>query len=386
MVHRILMLITLSDWGGAQAHVLALARGLRHLYDVTVACGPGGPLVARLREEGIRAVEIPGLTRAPNPLADLATLVRLSRWMRRERFALVHCHSTKAGLLGRFAARAAGTNAVLFTTHGWPFAGSWWPPIMRALLVLAERTAARFATTIICVSHHDREAALRAGIGPPWRLQVIPNGIAPDPWLVDGATEEGGRRTGEPCTAVMIGRFREPKDPVTLVNAWARVGAAHRLLLVGDGPMLPEVEALILKQGLEGCVTVLGARDDVQVLLRTADVFVLSSRWEGMPLAVIEAMMSGLPVVATDVGGVPEAVVDGETGLLVPPGDPAALASALDRLLTDPALRRRMGEAGRRRALEHFTEERMLTETAAVYERVLSGRAGPMPGPASTAP
>ncbi|MDQ7841235.1 MAG: glycosyltransferase [bacterium] len=383
---RVLHVITLSDWGGAQAHVLALARGFRHLYDVTVACGPGGPLVARLQKEGIRTVEIPGLTRNPRPLADLATLVRLSRWMRRERFALVHCHSTKAGLLGRVAARAAGIPAVLFTAHGWPFAGSWWPPIIRALLVLAERAAARFTTTIICVSHHDREAALRAGIGPPERLVVIPNGIAPEPWLADSAAEEGGRGTGEPCTAVMVGRFKEPKDPVTLVNAWARVGAAHRLLLVGDGPMRPEVEALVRKQGLEGRVAVLGARDDVPVLLRSSDIFVLSSRWEGMPLAVIEAMMGGLPVVATDVGGVSEAVVNGETGLLVPPGNADALSVALDRLLTDPALRRRMGEAGRRRALEHFTEERMLAETAAVYERALSVRARPMPGPASWAP
>lgn len=383
---RVLHVITLSDWGGAQAHVLALARGFRHLYDVTVACGPGGPLVARLREEGIRVVEIPGLTRTPNPLADLATLVRLSRWMRRERFALVHCHSTKAGLLGRVAARAAGIPAVLFTAHGWPFAGSWWSPIVRSFLALAERMAARFTTTIICVSHHDREAALRAGIGPSWRLKVIPNGIAPGPWMVDAPSEEGGRGTGEQCTAVMVGRLHEPKDPITLVNAWARVGASRRLLLVGDGPMRPGVEALILKQGLEGRVAVLGARDDVPVLLRSVDVFVLSSRWEGMPLAVIEAMMSGLPVVATDVGGVSEAVVDGETGFLVPPGNSDALAVALDRLLADPALRRRMGDAGRRRALEHFTEESMLTDTAAVYERALSGLNRTMPGSASSPP
>ncbi len=374
MAHRILMLITLSDWGGAQAHVLALARGLRNLYDVTVACGPGGPLVAHLHQEGIRVVEIPRLVRAPRPLADLAALVRLARWMRSERFALVHCHSTKAGLLGRTAARLAGTPVVLFTTHGWAFAMPSSPPVVRLMLVLAERLAARLATTIICVSQHDREAALRAGIGPPTRLAVIPNGIAPDPWLARAPVQEDGAGTGRPCTAVMVGRFKEPKDPITLVKAWTQLGADHRLLLVGDGPMRPEVESLILEQGLEGRVAVLGAREDVPVLLKAADIFVLSSRWEGMPLAVIEAMMSGLPVVATNVGGVSEAVVDGETGFLVPSGNPGALAVALDRLLTDPVLRRRMGEAGRRRALEQFTEERMLAETAALYERVLSGR------------
>lgn len=371
---RVLQLITLSDLGGAQAHVLALARGFRYLYDVTVACGPAGPLVARLHKEGIRAVEIPGLTRDPNPLADLVALVRLSRWMRRERFALVHCHSTKAGLLGRVAARVAGVPVVLFTAHGWPFAGTGLPPIVRAVLSLAERTVARMSTAIICVSHHDEEAALRAGIGPRERLVVIHNGVAPEPYLADAPAQESGIGSGEPCTVVMVGRFKEPKDPVTLVKAWAHVDAAHRLLLVGDGPTRPEVEALILEQGLEGRVEVLGAREDVPVLLRSADIFVLSSRWEGMPLAVIEAMMGSLPVVATDVGGISEAVVHGETGFLVPPGSPEALAVALDRLLTDPILRRRMGRAGNLRAMEHFTEERMLAETAAVYERVLSGR------------
>lgn len=373
------MLITLSDWGGAQANVLALAQGLRGLYDVTVACGPGGPLVGRLRQEGIRVVEIPRLVRAPSPLADLATLVRLARWMRRERFALVHCHSTKAGLLGRMAARLAGTPAVLFTTHGWPFAGPWWPPPVRMLLALAEKVAARLTTTIICVSQRDREAALRVGIGPPTRLEVIPNGIAPDPWLARAPVQEDGAGTGRPCTAVMVSRLKEPKDPITLVKAWTQLGADRRLLLVGDGPMREQVEALVQGSGLGGRVTLLGTRQDVPALLSMADVFVLSSRWEGMPLSVIEAMMSGLPVVATDAGGVSEAVVHGETGLLVPAGDPDALALALARLLGDSELRQRMGEAGRRRALERFTEERMLAQTAAVYERALSATARPMP-------
>jgi glycosyltransferase involved in cell wall biosynthesis len=113
---------------------------------------------------------------------------------------------------------------------------------------------------------------------------------------------------------------------------------------------------------------------DIPALLRTADVFVLSSRWEGLPLAIIEAMMSGLPVVGTRVGGVAEVMVDGETGLLVPPKDPEALASALNRLLEDAGLRRQMGEAGRRRALDRFTEARMLAETTAVYSRSLEVR------------
>ena len=159
-----LELVTLSDWGGAQACVFALSRGLRDTFDVTVACGSGGPLISRLRDEGIRVVEIPRLVRPPHPVADLKTLVWLVRWMRRERFAIVHCHSTKAGLLGRFAARMAGVPGIVFTVHGWPFAG-WWHPIVRAAIMLAERAAARISTAIICVSDYDRRWALRMGIG-----------------------------------------------------------------------------------------------------------------------------------------------------------------------------------------------------------------------------
>ena len=363
-----LELVTLSDWGGAQACVFALSRGLRDTFDVTVACGSGGPLILRLREEGIRVVEIPSLVRPPHPVADLKTLVWLVRWMRRERFAIVHCHSTKAGLLGRLAARMAGVPGIVFTVHGWPFTG-WWHPIVRAAVMLAERAAARISTAIICVSDYDRRWALRMRIGRPDRIHVIHNGVDPNRWASDSAASRPEAPAGE-CKVVSVGRLTYQKDPVALLHAWERIQQPHRLILVGDGPLRPHLEALI-RDGPAGRVAVLGARDDVPALLRTADVFVLASRWEGLPLAVLEAMMSRLPVVATTVGGVVEEVVDGETGLLVPPQDPKALASALARLLDDPALRRRMGEAGQVRAREHFTEARMLKETAELYGRVL---------------
>ena len=374
---RVLELITLSDWGGAQEHVFALARGFRGTFDVTVACAPGGPLVERLRREGIPVVEIPSLRREPSPLDDLRTLVRLARWIRQERFALVHCHSTKAGLLGRIASRIAGVPGIIFTAHGWAFAGGWHPAV-RVAAALAEMAAARISTAIICVAHHLRQEALRMRIGPPDRIVVVHNGVDPGPWLQDSPAGARSARAGDPCTAVMVCRLNDPKDPATLLDAWQRVGGPHRLLIVGDGPLRPGVELMAGRNGLADRVVMLGARGDVPALLRGADVFVLSSRWEGLPIVVIEAMLSGLPVVATDVGGVREVVVEGETGFLVPPQDPSALASALERLLGDAELRRQMGAAGRKRALAHFTEARMLADTAEVYARALAprGRAG----------
>jgi glycosyltransferase involved in cell wall biosynthesis len=365
---RLLQVVTLSEWGGAQVSVHALATGLRDRYDVTVACGAGGPLVARLRRDGIPVAEISTLVRAPSPLADARTLLRLTRWMRRARFDLVHCHSTKAGLLGRLAARLAGVPGIIFSAHGWPFADGWSGAVGSAA-ILGERSAARITSAIICVAERVRQEALRLGIGRPHQLRVIRNGIHPAPWLVDRTAAPVSRPDG--CTVVAVGRLQRQKDPATLLAAWERVPRPHRLVLVGDGPLRARLEAVVRARGLSGRVRFAGASDDVPGHLRAADLFVLSSRWEGLPFAVIEAMMSGLPVVAADVGGVAEAVVDGETGLLVPPGDPVALAAAITRLLEDGAERRRMGVVAQRRALQEFTIAGMLARIEAVYLEAL---------------
>jgi glycosyltransferase involved in cell wall biosynthesis len=384
----LLHLVTLSEWGGAQACVFALARGFAAEYSVTVGCGPGGPLVSRLRAAGIRVVEVPDLIRAPAPLVDLKALWWLVRWMRRERFTLVHCHSTKAGLLGRFAATIAGVPVRVFTVHGWPFTG-WWHPALRWATVAAERMAARISTAVICVSEHDRQRALRLGIGPAAKIRVVHNGVDPGRWLFAAGEVEPGAgslpggalwrhgvvpdvRDGG-CRVVAVGRLTHQKDPFVLLRAWQLIRGPHRLIIAGDGALRADLEAAIRQHGLAGRVDLLGARDDVPDILHDADVFVMTSRWEGLPLAIIEAMMSGLPVVATAVGGVPEEVVDGETGLLVPPGEPEALARAVQRFLDDPQLRARAGAAGRRRAMERFTEARMLRETAEVYTGVVRG-------------
>lgn len=366
---RLLQLITLSEWGGAQQYVLSLARGLRSQYDVTVACAPGGPLIDRLHAEGIRVIEVPSLVRTPHPLLDFKALQFLVRLMRREQFDLVHCHSTKAGLLGRIAARMAGVRIVLFTAHGWQFVGDW-PLPLRLAMIAAEWLAARLSTAIICVSDYDRQIALRMGIGAPDRLVVVHNGVDPAPWLGNGQAPPPANGP-RPSTAVMVGRLTLQKDPVTLLDAWHRVDKPHRLIMVGDGPLLTDVKRQIERNGLSDRVALLDPTSDIPSLLRTADVFVQCSRWDGLPLAIIEAMMSGLPVVGTRVGGVAEVVGAGETGLLVPAQNPEALSSALNRLLHDPGLRARMGETGRRRALEHFTETRMIAETAEVYVRAL---------------
>jgi glycosyltransferase involved in cell wall biosynthesis len=369
---KVLELVTLSAWGGAQGYVAALARHLRERYDVTVGCAPGGPLLATLRADGVSVVEIPTLTRTLNVVADLRTLAWLIAFMRRERFAIVHCHSTKAGLIGRVAARMAGVPGIVFTAHGWPFT-SGWSAAVRVATTMAERVVARLTTTIVCVAEHVRTEAARLRIGRPGQLCVVHNGVDPGPWLA--ASHNATRDAAGGARVIMVGRLQPPKDPCTLIKAWARIPEPHHLVLVGDGPLRSEVAALVGDLGLAQRVTLLGARADVPEILAGGDVFALVTQWEGLPLAVIEAMMSGLPVVASDVGGVAEAVRDGQTGILVPAGDVDALAAALRSLLDDPQRRTRYGEAGRARALAHFTVIRMVDEIDRIYRSILD-RAG----------
>ena len=367
---KILLLVTLSEWGGAQHVVFLIAQHLRSDYDVTVACAPGGALIERLREEGVRAVEVPELARNLNPWRDLRAFYKLYSWMRRERFDLVHTHSTKAGLLGRVAARLAAVPVVLFTAHGWAFAEgrAYWK---RRLLAHAERLAARVTAKIICVSEHDRELALRWRVAKPGQLLVVHNGIDPHSFLAaDGSPVREELRLGKDPVVTFVGRLAPPKDPLTLLEA-IRILPEGRVLLIGDGELRPQIERFVQERSLPGRVVMAGFRSDIPEVLAASDVFVLSSRWEGLPLTVIEAMMAGLPVVAARVGGIPELVEDGETGFLVPPSDPEALAEALQRLLEDEGLRRRMGEAGREKALRGFTLERMLAQIQRVYEELL---------------
>ncbi len=375
---HVVLTVTLSEWGGAQAYVYQLAHAARARYEVTVLCGPAGPLVERLRADGVSVVEIPALRRHPHPLRDLEALRHLTRFLSGARVDLLHANSTKAGFLSRLAARRARIPVVVFTAHGWAFTEGR-ARLVRWLLAKVERLAAAMTTMVICVSNHDRDLAVGLRVAHPERLMVIHNGIDPTAFAPAAGFADGGRarlrrvlRLGIEPAVVMVGRLAPPKDPFTLLEALDGLPVG-RIVIAGDGPLRPRVEATARRVGLADRVTLLGFHDDIPALLRACDIFALPSHWEGLPLAVIEAMMAGLPVVATSVGGLSELVEHGVTGLLVPAGDVRALREALAGLLADEGLRSRMGHAGQRRALEHFTAERMVRDTLEVYERLMSG-------------
>jgi len=366
------MLITLAEVGGAQSYVAALLPVLSERFDVTVAAHGAGPVREAAEALGLRFVALRHVRRPISPWRDALALAELVRLLRRERPDVLHASSSKAGVLGRVAAWATGVPIRIFTVHGWAFSAH--TGIASALYERAERAMRPLTTVTICVAESERAAGIATRACDPERTVVIRNGVDADVTVttsMDGAVP----------TVVAVGRLQRPKDPVTLARALGRLRASFSAVIVGEGPERQRLEAEIRRLGLERAVVLAGDRSDVADLLARADIFVLSSTSEGMPLSILEAMAAELPVVASAVGGVPEAVEDGDTGLLVPPQDPVPLAAALERLLADPALRRRLGASGRARVREHFGLEAFQQAHVDVYRRELvrRGRAAPSP-------
>lgn len=337
---RLLILITLAEIGGAQTYLAQLVPGLVGELDVTVAAYGPGPLAAAVRAAGADYIELRHVRRPISPLHDLLGLVELIRLCRRVRPQIVHANSSKAGILGRLAAWVARVPSRIFTAHGWAFAA--YTGRTSTAYLWADRLLRPLTTATICVAENERRIGVAARTCEAARTVVIHNAVDV------AAAPRASPGTGEPVV-VSVGRLKYPKDTRTLLDAAARVDGEWRLDLVGEGPDRAELEP-----GAPADVRFLGERHDVQELLAGASVFVLSSRSEGFPISVLEAMAAGLPVIASDVGGVAEQVEHDVTGLLVPRGDADALAAALQRLIDDPELRRRMGEAGRARATRLF--------------------------------
>jgi glycosyltransferase involved in cell wall biosynthesis len=343
---KVLLLITLAEVGGAQTYVASLLPVLADRFDVAVAAHGPGPLRDAAAEAGVRFIPLEHVRRSIRPWRDLAGFVELVRLLRREKPDIVHANSSKAGLLGRLAAAAAGVPIRIFTVHGWAFAAR--SGLTSRVYRWADRLVQPFTTVTVCVSESERTAGLRAGTCSAERTVVIRNAVS-----LEGTPRS--RHERERPLVVSVGRLKAPKDFVTLARALAALPAdSFEALIVGDGPDRPALETELRRLRLEDRVRLAGERHDVADMLAAADVFVLSSRSEGLPVSVLEAMAAELPVVASRVGGVSELVVDGETGFLVAPGKPRDLAAALESLVADRDLRRHLGAVGRVRAETRF--------------------------------
>lgn len=339
---------------------------------VGLVCAPEPRLVQSATSLGAQVFLDPWFVRPVQPYKDMRSLLPVLRALRTFQPDLVSAHSTKAGYAARFFCALMRVRPVVFTAHGWPFTGAGNPAVRRGL-AMAERFLGRFTSKIICVCQHDYELALRLKVASSSKLVVVPNGIDPEPLInASGARVREEFTLGQVPTIVMVGRLVPQKDPLTLLKACTLLTRPFRLLLVGDGELRRDVEAFVRGQPmLREAIVLAGERQDIPELLAASDVFALSSRWEGLSRAAIEAMMAGLPMVATNVGGTPELVDEGTTGFLVPAGDPESLARRLDQLLADKELRRSLGAAAKAKAFRRFTLSTMLRSTQAVYEELL---------------
>lgn len=372
---RVLHVITHLDRGGATDNTLLSVAGLdRSRYQVDLAAGPG-ELEARARTAADRLVVVPALGRALRPARDLRAAVAL--WRLAGGYDVVHTHTAKAGVLGRLAARARGVPVVVHTIHAFPVHDGM-SPLRRRLLLSAERLAAACADRIIAVCQANAEEALALGIATAGQLRVVASGV-PVAAVRAGAGRRVRAELGIPAGAPVAGtvtRFMEQKAPADLVAAGRLVVAASpdaHLLVVGDGPLRAEVEAAA---GGQPRIHLLGYRDDVPDLLAAMDVLVFSSRWEGLGRALTEAVVAAKPVVATAVNGVPELVVEGVTGHLVPPGRPDLLADRVLWLLARPDRGAALGAAGAALAAGRFEVGEMLAGLDATYREASLDRRG----------
>jgi glycosyltransferase involved in cell wall biosynthesis len=363
---RIAFVITRSDAiGGAQIHVRDLAGSLcDEGHEVRVWVGGQGPFVEALRRRGVPVEPLRHLVAPLRPLADLRAVVELRRALVRFGPHLVTLHSSKAGTLGRLATRGLGV-PVVYTAHGWPFVDGV-PRAHAAVYRLVERLTAPLCDRIVTVSDHDRDLARRASVGAAAQLVRVHNGVPDVPVSLRAAPGEG------PPRLVVVARLDVPKDPFTLLHALAELRARPWTLeWIGDGPRRAPAEQLAAALGLADRCCFLGARDDVAQRLSRASMLVLPTDREGLPLCVLEGMRAGLPVVASAVGGIPEAVLPGRTGLLVPRGDARALSRALASLLDDAGERARLGAEGRRRYATCFSFAQQRAATLDVYRSLL---------------
>jgi len=369
MTVKLVHLITELSNGGAQSALLRLLRGLdRTRFTPVVACLYNGDgEVARQ----IRALEIPVIDLGMQHKWQVGAFTRLYRLLRREKPAILHTWMFHANLAGRIIGRLAGIPHLVTARRNVEIGGAHREWLTRWTAFLDER--------VIAVCELARQAEINNAGAAPEKVITIYNGVDPAEFDCDGeATRNRGRRQWNiPDEALLIGtvgRLHPQKgfaDLLTALPDLCNTFPQVKLLLIGDGELRAALEAQATTLGIGERVIFAGLRTDVPALLCALDLFVLPSLWEGLPNVILEAMASGLPVIATAVGGTPEVVIQEETGILTPPGDTTALADAIARLLSDPALRSRMGKQGRARVLHHFSIRQAVQRTVTLYDELL---------------
>lgn len=373
---RILHVITRLEPGGAQRNTLyTIAHLDRQRFEPALAWGPGDPLDADAAAiEDVRREPVPELVRAVSPALDARATRHLVEVMRRLRPQLVHTHSSKAGVLGRVAAKLARVPVTVHSIHGFGFTPLQPAPV-RVLFVVVERIMARWTDHFIAVSERNLDTGLALGLFEPDRVSLIRSGIDLAAFRAADAGDVR-RRLGVPEHAplvVQVGNFKPQKAPLDFVRVAARV--AERApdawyVMVGDGALRAAAEELADDLGIAGRTVFAGWWDDVPGLLAASRVSVLTSHHEGLPRAAVESLAAGVPVVATAVDGTPEVVRHGVNGFLVEPGDVPRMADRVAALLRDEPLHHRLADAAPL-GLDDFDIDGMVRRQEDLYQWLL---------------
>lgn len=374
---KVVHMITLLELGGAQGNTLFTVTHLnREKFEVVLICGEGG-----IQDEEAKKIPklkiyfIKNMVRPIHPLKDFLCLIELFRILKQEKADIVHTHSSKAGILGRIAARMAQTPVIIHSIHGFgfnPYQKYW----VRKLFIFLEKWIAKISDILIVVSSKNIKDGLKLGIGKKEKYRLIRSGV--DIQKIKNRAETSDSQSlrknfgipSEKKVILTVGPFKIQKDPLNYVRLAKKVSdqfSEVKFLMVGDGELREKIELLIHDLKLENIVTLLGWRKEIPELLKACDLFVLTSLWEGLPRAAVESLIVGKPVVAFGVDGVPEVVQNGENGFVLAPGNLDEMAEKIIRILKNHDLKEKLSQQALKSIDDSFDIHKMVRQQEELY-------------------
>jgi glycosyltransferase involved in cell wall biosynthesis len=368
--HKVLYAITKANWGGAQKYVYDLATAAKARgFEVVVAYGEEGLLVERLAQEGVRTVRVAALRRDVSGFGEFTALIALWRLFRSERPDIVHLNSSKAGFTGAIAGRLAGVPRIIFTAHGWAF-NEPRSRLQKNFFALLHHLTILATHITICNSQSTyRDVACMPGVRG--RLRVIYNGVSQSTLHArEGARAHLAPKLKETFWLGTLAELHRVKGLDVAIEAFAQVATQlpdTALVLMGEGEERERLTALSQQLGVSSRVHFCGYVENGPSYLSAFDIFLMPSRSESFGYVVAEAGLAHVPVIASRVGGIPEIITDGSSGILVPQGNAVTLAGAIEKLYADADLRTRLSSALYARVTENFSKEGMLEKTFALY-------------------
>ncbi|MBU1164160.1 glycosyltransferase family 4 protein [Patescibacteria group bacterium] len=366
---KILYLVTQSEMGGAQKYIFNLATALKEEFDVIVGAGGQGELLNELAKNGVRTINLYFSRSISNPIKVISELIKLIIIIKKIRPDIVHLNSSKMGVVGSIAAKIAGVKKVFYTVHGFVF-NEPMPKVAKKFYIYIEKLSAYFKDKLICVSEFDKSQGIKFNIAKSNKLTVVHNGINTN--LNFMTKDEARKKLNIHATNVIgtIANFYPTKNLLTLIQAIPKIKEKFpniKLIIIGDGLQKKLILNQITELSLDDNVILIGQKENAYKYLPAFDIYVCTSVKEGFPLSILEAMLAELPIVSTNVGGIPEMITNDYSGMLVDPKKPNLLAEKVNKLTVEDDNAKRLGKAAKKIVLEKFNLQNMVKNTKTQY-------------------